>query len=93
MKVKNNMGNEYSGTLGKNVTAVKRNGINFLREHVIPHDPKTPFQMEQRNKFKDANEVWKSLSQEQKNEYNERAKGTKRYGYQLFISEFTTQIS
>jgi hypothetical protein len=92
MKVKNAMGNKYSGTLGKKVTAVERKGENFLREYVIPHDPKTPAQMMQRNKFTEANDAWKALSPEEKQVYNERAKGTKMYGYQLFVSEFIRQI-
>jgi hypothetical protein len=93
MKVKNTMGNKYSGTLGKKATAVERKGENFLREYVIPHDPKTPAQIKQRNKFTEANEAWRALSPEEKQEFNQRAKGTKMYGYQLFISEFTTQES
>lgn len=87
------MGNRYSGTLGKQVTAVERNGDNFLRTYIIPHDPKTLAQMKQRNKFTEANDAWKALSPEEKHQYNERAKGTKLYGYQLFVSEFATQRS
>jgi len=93
MKVKNSMGNQYSGTIGKKVTAVERKGENFLRNYVIPHDPKTPAQMNQRNKFTEANEAWKALSPEEKEIYNERAKNMKMYGYHLFVSEFASQIS
>lgn len=93
MKVKNSMGNTYSGTLNKSVTAVSRDGQNFMRSYVLPHDPKTPKQMKQRRKYAEANEVWKALSQEEKDEYNRRARGTGMNGYCLFISQYTRQMS
>ena len=89
MKVKNSMGNQYSGTIGKKETAVIRNGQNFLRTYVIPNDPKTPKQMEQRRKYTRAVEAWKELSDSEKQVYNNRAKNLNMSGYNLFISEFT----
>lgn len=91
MKVKNAMGNTYSGTLDNSVTAVNRDSINFMRTYVLPHDPRTPKQVRQRRKYTEANEVWKALSQDERNEWNRRAKGTGMNGYCLFVSEFTRQ--
>jgi len=83
------MGNKYSGTLGKKVTAVERKGENFLREYIIPHDPKTPAQLRQRQKFTDAYEEWKGLTPEERKQYSELAKDSKMSGYNLFVSKFT----
>jgi hypothetical protein len=83
------MGNTYSGTLDNSVTAVNRDGSNFLRTYVLPHDPRTPKQMKQRRKYTEANEVWKAFSEQEKGEYRARAKGTGMNGYCLFVSHYT----
>lgn len=92
MKVKNAMGNEYSGTIGKSETACIRNGKQYVRTYVIPNDPKTKKQMEQRKKYASAVETWKELSDNEKQVYNNRAMGLNMSGYNLFISEFTRGI-
>jgi hypothetical protein len=88
MKVKNILGNEYSGTIGKSLTVCTRYGKQYIRKWTKPRDPKTIFQSEQRKKFAEANKAWKALSDEEKHIYNERAKGMSMSGYCLFVSEF-----
>jgi hypothetical protein len=89
MKVKNKLGNLYSGTIGKSKTACIRDGKQYFRTHVIPNDPKTAKQMEQRRKYARAVETWKKLSDDEKEIYNRRATNLNMSGYNLFISEFT----
>jgi len=93
MKIKSAIGNKYSGTIGKKETAVIRNGQNFLRTYVIPNDPKTPKQLEQRKKYARVVEAWKELSNDEKQVYNQRAINLNMSGYNIFISEFTRQKS
>lgn len=89
MKVKNKLGNLYSGTIVKSKTACIRDGKQYFRTYVIPNDPKTAKQMEQRSKYARAVETWKQLSDDEKETYNRRAVNLNMSGYNLFISEFT----
>jgi hypothetical protein len=89
MKVKNKLGNLYSGTIGKSKTACVRDGKQYFRTYVIPNDPKTAKQMKQRKKYARAVEIWKQLSDDEKRHYNRRTTNLNRSGYNLFISEFT----
>ena len=88
MKVRNTMGNEYSGTIGKSLTICTRYGRQYIRKWTKPRDPKTIFQLDQRKKFAEANEAWKALSYDERQVYNERAMGMNMNGYCLFVSEF-----
>ena len=83
------MGNKYSGTIGKKETAVIRKDQNFLRTYVIPNDPKTAKQINQRKKYARAVELWQQMSKVEKALYNQRAKNLNMSRYNLFISEFT----
>ncbi|MDO9537258.1 MAG: hypothetical protein Q7J68_02950 [Thermoplasmata archaeon] len=93
MKLKNVMGNEYSSTIGKSVTVCTRYGKQYVRKWVKPKDPKTPLQMQQREKYARANEIWKEMSPDEKQIYREHAKGLGMSGYNLFVSEFTRERS
>jgi hypothetical protein len=85
MKMKNSFGTKFSGTIDK-MTAVNRNGVNFLRKHVIPHNPRSPVQQRNRNHFAEGVETWRSLSESQRRFYNGIAKRTS--GYNLFLSKW-----
>ena len=85
MKLKNSFGTKFSGTIDK-MTAVNRNGVNFLRTHVIPHNPKSPLQQRNRNHFAEGVETWRSLREVQRRFYNGIAKRTS--GYNLFLSKW-----
>lgn len=72
------------------VVFYKRNGKFFSRRYVIPHNPRTPAQMEQRERFKRAHEAWKQLTDQEKRVLDVRAERLGNYsGYQLFMSENT----
>lgn len=86
MKIKNILGNEYSGTIGNAVTASRWKGIAYLRKYFIPSNPNTPLQEAQRILFDEAVESWKLLEPEQKEFYDKMAVGMT--GYNLYIKEY-----
>ena len=85
MRIENSFGTKFSGTMDK-MTAVNRNGVNFLRRHVIPHNPRSPGQQRNRNHFAEGVEAWRSLRESQKRLYDAIAK--RRTGYNLFLSRW-----
>lgn len=85
MKMKNSFGTKFSGTIDK-MTAVNRNGVNFLRKHVIPHNPRSPLQQRNRNHFAEGVETWRSLREVQRRFYNGIAEKTS--GYNLFLGKW-----
>lgn len=85
MRIKNSFGTKFSGTLD-NMTAVQRNGTNFLRTHVIPHNPRTPVQQRNRNHFADGVETWRSMREPQRRFYHRIADKTP--GYNLFLKRW-----
>lgn len=66
---------------------ILRNGAATLqlRRHVIPADPKTIDQVEQRGKMSTAVANWQALNQQQKNVYNEKAEDSGLSGYQYYV--------
>ncbi|MFQ5911347.1 MAG: hypothetical protein ACE5IJ_11615 [Thermoplasmata archaeon] len=85
MKMKNSFGTKFSGTMDK-MTAVTRNGVNFLRTHVVPHNPRSPLQQRNRNHFAGGVETWRSLREVQRRFYNGIAKRTS--GYNVFLGKW-----
>ena len=61
----------------------------YYREpYYITRNPRTPAQQAQRQKFADAVHAWQDLTEEEKMSYNERAKGKRLSGYNLFLREY-----
>jgi len=54
----------------------------------IPNNPRTIPQQLNRQKYTDSILVWQNLTEEQKSVYNNRVKGQKLSGYNLFIKEY-----
>ena len=54
----------------------------------VPTNPQTEAQQANRQKMADAVAAWQSLTPEQKEIYNERAKGKNLTGNNIFISEY-----
>lgn len=69
MKVINNLGNEYKGTLGKSVTAAKWKGRNYFKKHFKPANPNTEKQQSTRTAFKVAVNKWHDFDYRQKMAY------------------------
>jgi hypothetical protein len=85
MKMKNSFGTKFSGTIDR-MTAVNRSGVNFLRKHVIPHNPRSPLQQRNRNHFAEGVETWRSMRESQRHFY--RGVARRRTGYNLFLSRW-----
>jgi len=62
--------------------------IPYRSKFYRPSQPNTEKQINIRKKFADAVTAWQSLTDQEKNEYNERAKHLPKYGYHIFISEY-----
>lgn len=86
MKIKNIFGNEYSGTIGKSITASRWKGIAYIRKYCIPGNPNSQLQENHRSLFTEAVDLFKTLDQFQKDFYNKLAVGMT--GYNLFIKEY-----
>jgi len=53
-----------SGTVDKSIVFYPFRGRTCVRSYIIPPDPKTPRQMEQRSKIRQAVDIWHSLFQD-----------------------------
>jgi len=54
----------------------------------IPTNPQTEAQQANRNKFINALTEWNALTDEEKEVYNEKAKGKSMTGYNVFVKEY-----
>ena len=88
MKIRNSFGTRFRGTIAKDMVASTWKGHEYLREYVIPKDPKTELQLERRAVFRDAVAAWHALPQEKKAVHNREAKGMS--GFNLFVSKYVT---
>lgn len=64
-------------------------GNTYIRNHVIPKDPKSEKQLAQRAKWKEVASSWKSLTDEQKAQFISRAavSGRPISGFNLYMEE------
>lgn len=68
-----------------NVTGKTR---NYREPYYITKNPRKPAQQAWRGIFADAVLAWQGLTEEQQNQYNQRAKGKRFSGYNLFLKEY-----
>lgn len=80
----------FSGGIG-NIVFYRRFKKMYARVYVTPHNPDTEKQRANRTLFRDAMNEWKSLSPEEKQHYNKRARRLPMTGHNLFISEYMKQ--
>lgn len=66
-------------------------GKTYVRRYVKPQDPKTEKQLKRRKLFREAVARWHRLEKEDKDHYDNRAKGRKMSGFNLFISEYLAE--
>lgn len=69
MKIINLLGNEYSGTIGKSVTASKWKGRNYLKKWFKPTNPNSAKQQTVRTLMAQANTAWHQFGSEVKRAY------------------------
>lgn len=62
------------GQIGKIYIYWTVHGTQFKRPYKIPYDPKTESQITQREKFSAAAQTWNELTEEQKQEWEEKVK-------------------
>ncbi len=58
------------GQLAKDVVFGEWKGIKYGKEYTVPSNPRTPDQVSQRSKFKRAVEVYRTLTQAQKDAWD-----------------------
>jgi hypothetical protein len=75
------------GRLG-NFVFYFRPGQQCIRTHVVPYNPDTEAQRIVRRAFGDAVRSWQSMSDDEKNTYNRKARFLDMSGYNLYISEY-----
>lgn len=64
----------------------QRYGKQLMRPYVVPSNPDTPAQRTQRGAFREAVHAWQTLTIEQREEWNGKARRVRRSGYNFFIS-------
>ena len=86
MRIRNVFGTRFSGTLGKELVASSWKGKEYLREYVIPEDPKTVLQLEHRQIWREAVAAWHALPDEERAGYDRNAMGMS--GFNAFIGRY-----
>jgi len=78
------------GTLGDIMTASFWRGINYIRQRVIPHNPKTSKQQAIRSVLADGVSKWRfgAISASDKALWNSYAKGKEYSGFNRFMSKY-----
>lgn len=71
------------GTVAKTITTQKFKGATLVRTRPVPTDPKTPAQLAQRQRYRDAVAVWNALSLEEKEAWRGLCPGLT--AYQCFM--------
>ena len=67
----------------------KRHGKYYSRRFVKPRDPKTPAQLKQRERFREAHAAWVALTEEQRNSWRKHARDPA-FGFNLFMKKHAT---
>ena len=86
MKVRNIFGNKYRGTIGKETVASSWKGHDYVREYVVPHDPKSEAQLRHRAIWQEAVAAWQALPEAEKRALDREAKGMT--GFNLFVGRY-----
>jgi len=81
------------GTLADTMTGSFWRGINYIRERVIPHNPKTAAQTAIRQVLTDGVSKWRfgTISQNNKNWWNTYALGLAESGFNRFMRVYVSQ--
>jgi hypothetical protein len=83
MKVRNILGNRYSGTIGKDLVAVEGPTTSYLRAYRKPSNPNSELQQVQRGHHRKAVAMWRDLGIAQQAFY--RKLEPPRVGYHVFM--------
>jgi len=78
------------GTLGDVMTASCWRGVNYIRQRVIPHNPRTSRQVAIRSVLTDGVSKWRfgTISQSDKDMWNSYAKGQEYSGFNRYMQKY-----
>jgi len=78
------------GTLGDVMTASFWRGVNYIRQRVIPHNPRTSRQVAIRSVLTDGVSKWRfgTISQSDKDMWNSYAKGQEYSGFNRYMQKY-----
>ncbi len=79
------------GPLGNKSYAAGKNRRDYVRRKPGKPWKQTPARVAQINRFKDVISLWKSITPEEKSEWNRRAAGTHKSGLNLYIQHQLNQ--
>ncbi len=79
---------EISGKWDEKYVFYVRDGVQCVREYILPPNPQSSMQQKNRGNFASAVKHWKRLKAFEKKIWNREAKILKRNGYHLFISVY-----
>lgn len=84
---------DASGTVGDAVVYSKWKGINYVRERIIPYNPKSAGQVEQRNRVVFAVDNWQSLTAQNRTDWETARKclGLRMSGFNLHTRSYINQ--
>jgi hypothetical protein len=88
VKIKNIVGDEYSGAAGDARVYAKWKGIQYGRKYVIPANPRTIKQQNIRSKFTNAVNFWHTWNSIQQSVYRFLASGQPLTGFNLLVSRW-----
>ena len=77
-----------AGGRAGNIVFYTVKGSVYARRYVKPRDPRTEAQKKNRVLFRQAMHSWQGLSASAKARYNDRARGTRMTGHNLYISRY-----
>jgi len=80
--------NQARGDLAGSVIYQRRRGQVICKKYARPHDPHSPDQLDQRQKFLNAVSAWNALPVVDRDYWNFLATGKTFTGYNLFISRY-----
>lgn len=80
-------GLDARGTLGKSLTYSIRKGVNYIRNYVVPRNPKTAAQLQNRGAFEDGVSKWRweVIPTYQKTDWASYSAGTTESGFNRFM--------
>ena len=76
------------GNLSKSIIYTASKGVNIVKKFYQSKDNPTIRRLQIRDTYKNGKDAWNSLSEEEQEQYNVRAKGKKMNGFNLFMKEY-----
>ena len=75
------------GKIGSLCFRIRKNAVIELSKNRIPANPRTDAQLAQRDKYRNCVKQWNSLTEDERQQYEEQAKPLGLSGYHVFMAE------